>query len=115
MFGSAAVAAAVLSSCGSGATTTCLSTEVGEVCAVSQDGAVTFSGRGLEPGSQVLISAAEVDGSASMYEVDRDGELVARNGDVGFVSFIADTDFAITVSAVDQNGEAVDGTIVIST
>lgn len=117
LFGSVAVgvAASVVSACGSGATSECLSTEVGEVCAVSEEGAVTFNGNGLEPGSQVSISAAEVDAPNTILEVDQDGELVAKNGEVGFLSFIAGIDFTFTVTAVDENGEAVDGEIVIST
>ena len=110
-----AIVVLVVSWCGSGTATECLSSEVGEVCAVSADGAITFNGRGLEAGSQVLISAAEVEGSSSMYEVDQDGMLMPEDGALGFMSGFADADFNFTISAIDKDGEIIDGKIVIST
>jgi len=110
-----AIIALAVSGCGSSTTTECLSSEVGEVCAVSANGAITFNGRGLEAGSQVSISAAEVEGSSSMYEVDQDGMLMPEDGALGFLSGFADADFNFTISAIDKDGEVIDGKIVIST
>jgi hypothetical protein len=110
-----AIVVLAVSGCGSGTATECLSSEVGEVCAVSADGAITFNGRGLEAGSQVLISTAEVEGSSSMYEVDQDGMLMPERGALGFMSGFADADFNFTVSAIDKDGVVIDGKIVIST
>jgi hypothetical protein len=89
--------------------------KVGEVCVVSADGAITFNGRGLEGGTHVLISAAEVEGSSSMYEVDQNGMLMPQDGALGFISGFADADFNFTISAIDKDGEVIDGKIVIST
>jgi hypothetical protein len=110
-----AIVVLAVSGCGSGTATECLSSEVGEVCAVSTDGAITFNGRGLEARSNVLISAAEVEGPSSMYEVDQDGILMPEDGALGFMSGFADADFNFTISAIDKAGEVIDGKIVIST
>ncbi len=106
-----AVAAIAVSGCGNGATTECVKSESGEVCAVSEDGAITFNGSGLEAGSQVSI---EVEASTSMYDVGQDGKLVANDGDLGFLTLSADTEITFSVAAVDEDGEVIDGEIVIS-
>ena len=62
-----------------------------------------------------MISAAEIEGSSSVYEVDQDGILVPEDGALGFMSGPADADFNFTISAIDNDGEAIDGKIVIST
>ena len=110
-----AIVVLAVSGCGSSTATECLTSEVGEVCAVSADGGITFNGRGLEAGSQVMISAAESEGSGSMYEVDQDGMLMPEDGALGFMSGFADADFNFTISAIDKDGEVIDGKIVIST
>jgi len=106
-----AVVAIAVSGCGNGATTECVKSESGEVCAVSEDEAITFNGRGLEPGSQVAI---EVEASTSMYDVGQDGKLVTNDGALGFLTLSAGTEFTFSVAAVDEAGEMIDGEIVIS-
>lgn len=104
-----------VSGCGSGSTTECLSSGAGEVCAVSDDGSITFTGSGLEAGSQVSVSTAEIEDSVSTFEVDSEGMLTMQNGAIGFVSVFADAEFNFTVSALDEDGEAIEGEIVIVT
>jgi hypothetical protein len=50
-----------------------------------------------------------------MYEVDQDGMLMPEDGALGFMSGFADADFNFTISAIDKDGEVIDGKIVIST
>ena len=106
-----AAAAIAVSGCGNGATTECVKSESGEVCAVSEDEAITFNGSGLEAGSQVSI---ELDASTSMFDVGQDGKLVTPDGSLGFLTLSAGTEFTFNVAAVDEDGDVIDGEIVIS-
>lgn len=109
------VIAAVLGlvSCGSDGDTVCVSTEVGEVCADNSDGGFTFAGSGLAADSQVVIDNVEF--GPATYSVDADGEMVTGPaGAVGLLSFVAGKEFTFTVSALDADGEPLDGDIVIS-
>jgi hypothetical protein len=101
----AAVAAA---GCSSDDDAVCVSNEVGEVCAES-DGSITFSGSGLLPSSDVSIDNPEVGPAA--YVVDADGKIGSEG--LGYLSLFADTEFTFTVSAVDADGEPLQGVIVI--
>ena len=94
--------------CGSDDDAVCVSNEVGEVCAES-DGSITFAGRGLEPGSDVTIGNPRVGPIERV--ADANGEFGPGGG--GVLSFIADTEFTFTVSAVDADGEPLQGVIVI--
>jgi hypothetical protein len=40
--------------------------------------------------------------------------LVAEDAEVGFASVFADADFNFTVSSMDEDGEVIDGEIVIA-
>jgi hypothetical protein len=106
-----AVAGIAVSGCGNGATTECVKSKSGEVCAVSEDEAITFNGSGLEAGSQVSI---EVEASTSMFDVGQDGKLVPNDGSLGFLTLSAGTEFTFSVAAVDEDGDVIDGEIVIS-
>ena len=97
-------------SCGSD-DAVCVSTDVGEVCADSSDGRIEFSGRGLDPESDVTIDSAQL--GPSIYDVAADGTLDA-GGSIGVLSFFADTEYTFTVSAVDADGEPLSGEIVIT-
>ena len=94
--------------CGSDGDAACVSTEVGEVCANS-DGSITFRGSGLQPDSDVSID--NPDFGPTVYGVDADGEFGSEGR--GVLSLVTDTEFAFTVSAVDADGEPLEGVIVI--
>jgi hypothetical protein len=101
--------ASITVSCGSDAV--CVSTDVGEVCADSSDGRIEFSGRGLDPESDVVIDSARL--GQSVYSVGADGTLDA-GGSIGVLSLFTDTEFTFTVAAVDADGEPLSGEIVIA-
>ena len=82
------MATLVFSGCGSDSESVCVSNDVGEVCAESDSG-VTFSGDGLEPGSEVRIVGPE-DDLAFTTEVGPDGSFEPEPGNVGFVGGAAD-------------------------
>jgi hypothetical protein len=108
----AIVVASITVSCGSDDGTVCVSTDVGEVCADGSDGRIEFSGRGLDPESDVVIDSARL--GQGVYAVGADGTLDS-GGSTGVLSFFTDTEFTFTVWAVDADGEPLSGEIVITT
>jgi hypothetical protein len=102
------VAVVTVAGCGADDDAVCVSSEVGEVCAQS-DGSISFAGRGLEPGSEVTIDHPDVGPIERV--ADANGEFDPGGG--GVLSFVADTEFTFTVSAVDADGEPLQGVIVI--
>ena len=98
---------AVVAGCGSD-DAVCVSSEVGEVCA-DTDGSITFSGRGLQPGSEITIDHPEVGPIERV--ADADGGFGPGSG--GVLSFVADTEFTFTVSAIDADGDPLEGVIVV--
>ena len=111
LLGSAVVL--VTAGCGSDSSAVCTSNGVGEVCAESSDGQVDFTGRGLEPGSEVEIEGP--DDAAFVLAVGPDGSLTPVPGATGFLYAFADADLVVIVSAVDSAGTPFDGEIVVST
>jgi hypothetical protein len=107
----AVTVASITVSCGSDDDAVCVSTDVGEVCADSSDGGIEFSGRGLDPRSDVVIDSAPL--GQSVYGVGTDGTFGA-GGSIGVLSLFADTEFTFTVWAVDADGEPLSGEIVIT-
>lgn len=101
--------ASITVSCGSDAV--CVSTDVGEVCAESSDGRIEFSGRGLDPESDVVIDSARL--GPSVHGVGADGTLDA-GGSIGVLSLFAGTEYNFTVWAVDADGDPLSGEIVIT-
>ena len=55
-----AVTLVIESGCSSGSDAVCVSSDAGEVCADGSDGSITFSGTGLEPGSEVRMENDQV-------------------------------------------------------
>ncbi|HSM67693.1 MAG TPA: hypothetical protein VK860_15415 [Ilumatobacteraceae bacterium] len=109
LLGVAAVVVVVTASgCGADDDAVCVSSEVGAVCAES-NGSISFAGRGLEPGSAVTIDHPDVGPIERV--ADANGEFGPGGG--GVLSFVADTEFTFTVSAVDADGEPLQGVIVI--
>jgi hypothetical protein len=105
------VLAALAAGCGSDDDSGCVFTDVGEVCA-DTDVSITFSGRGLQPESDVSIDNPEV--GPMVFAVGADGQFGSGDrGEVGVLSFVADTEFAFTVKAVDADGEELEGVIVV--
>ena len=107
-----AVVAAVVTvtGCASDDSAVCLSNDVGKVCADGGNGSIVFNGRGLIPGSDVLIANPDV-GEAT-YRVSEDGMF--EPGGRGILSFIAGTPFIFTVTAIDGDGQSLDGEITIA-
>ena len=111
LVGAAAILLAV--GCGSDRSAVCVSNDVGEVCADSPDGQITFSGRGLEPGSEIQLEGP--DGAPFVLPVDSDGTFDPGSGTLGYLYLFADTELTFTVSAIDSNGDVLDGDIIVST
>lgn len=103
------VASTAASSCGTDGTTTCVANDVGEVCANNRSGAITFTGQGLEPNSDVRLDSSAVE--PIVYEVRADGTFEPGGG--GVLSTFANTEFTFTVAAVDADGNPLEGDIVI--
>ena len=108
---SGSIAMLALSGCGSDSEAACVSNDVGEVCAES-DGGVTFSGDGLEPGSEVQVVGPE--DQAFTIEVGPDGSFEPEPGNVGVIGGAADAQLTFTVSALDGNGDVLAGDITVS-
>jgi hypothetical protein len=87
----------------------CVLSDVGEVCAEGGDGRVEFSGRDLEPGSEVRFDNDELGPIA--FSVEADGAL----GSVGVLALVAGTEFTFTVTAIDDQGNPIVGDITVST
>lgn len=107
-----AAALVVASGCGSGGDAVCLSSDSGEVCAEGGDGQITFSGSGLEPGSEVRMENDQVGPVVLVAEAD--GSL-DPNGTTGVMALFAGTEFTFAVTAVDDQGDTIAGDITVST
>lgn len=105
-----ASAAFTIGGCGSDDSTVCVANDVGRVCADGDKGSIVFSGSGLTPGSDVLIANPEVGDSS--YRVSEDGTF--EPGGRGVLSFIAGKPFTFQVTAVDGDGQRLDGSIAIA-
>ena len=102
----------VVTGCGSDSEAICVSNDVGEVCADSPNGGITFSGEGLEPGSEVQMIGPEDE--TFVIEVGSDGSFEPASGNVGYLFVVADTEFTFNVAAIDTNGDALEGDIIVS-
>ena len=102
----------VVTGCGSDSEAVCVSNDVGEVCADSQNGGITFSGGGLTPGSEVQMIGPEDE--AFVIDVGPDGSFESGSGNVGYLSVVPDIEFTFNVAAIDTNGDAFEGDITIS-
>ena len=111
-FGGLALALVTATSCGSGSDAVCLRSDAGEVCAEGGEGRIEFSGRGLEPGSEVQFENDLTD--PFTFTVEADGSL-DPGGTVGVMSLFAGTEFTFTVTATDDQGELIVGDITVST
>jgi hypothetical protein len=107
------VVAATVTGCSSDESAVCVSNGVGDVCADESNGAITFSARGLAPGSEVQVLGPEE--QAFVLQIDGDGTYAPPAGTVGFLSAFANTELMFSVSATDSDGELLEGDIVIST
>jgi hypothetical protein len=106
----AAAGVVLVSSCGSGDSAECLTSDVGEVCADNANGSIEFSGSGLQPDSAVLIQHPEL--GLSVYEVDDDGTFEPNGG--GVVSLVVEAPFTFTITATGADGQLIEGDIDIS-
>ncbi len=104
----------VLSGCGAGSSAVCVTNDVGRVCADVSNGVIEFSGRGLEPGSDVRFVShdANTDPRPIVMRVGTDGSFEPDGR--GVISMFADTEFTFAVSAIDAKGESIEGDIVIT-
>ncbi len=104
---------AMTSGCGDDATVECVSNGVGEVCARA-DGAITFSAKGLDPGSDVELENDMV--GPITFTADDEGSFATDRaaGDVGVLSLIVGTEFTFDVSATGADGNPLTGKIVIA-
>ena len=107
-----AVTLVIVSGCSSGSDAVCVSSDAGEVCADGSDGSITFSGTGLEPGSEVRMENDQVGPVVLVAEAD--GSL-DPNGTTGVMALFAGTEFMFAVTAVDEQGEPIVGDITVST
>jgi hypothetical protein len=98
--------------CGSDSPAVCVSNDVGEVCATNRNGGITFSGAGLQPGSEV-----QMDGPSGPFTIDigRDGSFAPESGSIGFLSAFANTEATFGVIATDENGDQFEGDMTITT
>jgi hypothetical protein len=103
----------VMVGCGSGNSETCISNDVGQVCANGDDGRVTFSGQGLEPGSEIELVGP--DETPVMLPVGADGTFDTESGALGFLHVFADTELTFVVSATDDRGDRLEGQLTVST
>lgn len=90
----------------------CVSNDVGEVCADTDDGAINFRGDGLLPGSEVLYVSPMLE--PIKFIADADG-LFDPGNRAGAISAFADTVFTFDVTAIDADGNPLTGQIEIST
>lgn len=102
---------AVASGCGSTGSATCVSNGIGEVCATSADGAIEFSGAGLEPGSDVTVDYGESE--PAIFVVGANGTFDPDSQ--GLLAYFAGTEFTFGVSAIDDQGGPIEGDITVST
>ena len=100
----------MVSGCGTSESAECLTNDVGEVCAVSSDGLIEFSGSGLTPDSEVLIDHPEL--TTSSYQVGPDGSFEPGSRGVIVASVGAETAFAFRISAIDAEGQPFDGDLI---
>jgi hypothetical protein len=107
------VVATTVTGCSSDESAVCVSNDVGDVCADESDGAITFSARGLAPGSEVQVLGPEE--QAFILHIDGDGTYAPPAGSVGFLYAFANTELTFIVTATDSHGELLEGDIVIST
>ena len=64
---------------------------------------------GLQPGSQLVVGFPGV--TARSYPVAEDGTL---GGTVGFLTVVAPDSGRVTVAAVDADGEAIAGELIVT-
>jgi hypothetical protein len=55
------------------------------------------------------------DGEPFLLPVDSDGTFDPRSGALGYLYLFADAQLMFTVSAIDRNGDVLDGDIIVST
>jgi hypothetical protein len=106
------VTALALMACTADRSAACVSSEVANVCADTSGGGITFSGSGLVPGSVVQMEGPE--DASFVLQVGEDGSLDSDSGAVGFLYAFPDVELTFAVSAIDINGEPLEGDIVIS-
>jgi hypothetical protein len=106
------VAALALVACGADGSAACVSNEVGNVCAGTSGGGITFSGSGLLPGSGVQMEGP--DDASFVLQVGEDGSLDSDSGAVGFLYAFPDVELTFALSAIDINGNPLEGALVIS-
>lgn len=107
------LAAALIGGCGSASSAVCISNDAGEVCAKNSGDGVTFSGQGLQPGSEVRLVGP--DGEPFLLPVGSDGAFDPESGALGYLSLFTDTELTFAVSAIDSNGDGLEGDIMVTT
>jgi hypothetical protein len=111
VLGSAAML--LMSGCDSDSSADCVSSDVGEVCVEKPDRQITFSGRGLEAGSEIQVIGP--DGEPFVLPVGSDGTFDPGSGALGYLSLFAGTELTFAVSAIDSNGGIIEGELIVST
>ncbi|MEM8620422.1 MAG: hypothetical protein AAGF73_11955 [Actinomycetota bacterium] len=102
--------AGVVVACGDDPPRACVTNEsLGEVCAEGGDGSVVFDGRGLLPGSEVVIGSAAV--GESTYVVGQDGTFSPDGR--GVLSAISGRSLTFQVEAVDEASSPIVAELVI--
>ena len=71
----------LISGCGSDSSAVCVSNDVGEVCVDNPDDQITFSGQGLEAGSEIQVTGP--DGEPFVLRVGSDGAFDPESGALG--------------------------------
>lgn len=107
------VAALLISGCGSDGSAVCISNDVGEVCVDNPDDRITFTGQGLQAGSDIEMIGP--DGEPFLLPIGTDGTFDPGSGALGYLYLFADTELTFTVSAIDSNGDVLEGDIIVST
>lgn len=103
----------LISGCGSDSSAVCVSNDVGEVCVDNPDDQITFSGQGLEAGSEIQVTGP--DGEPFVLPVGSDGTFDPAPGALGYLYLFTGTDLTFAVSAIDSNGDVIEGDIIVST
>jgi hypothetical protein len=91
-----------------------VSNDVGDVCADASEGRITFTGRGLAPGSEIMVTGPAPDDQSVFLEVGVDGTSATPDAS-GVLFAFTGTDVTFRVAATDDLGERFEGEIVLST
>ena len=105
-------AGVMVSGCASDGQAVCYSNDVATVCADESDGRITFSGTGLEPGSEVRVTSDDFD--PTNFSVDADGSFDQDGSGTGYLSGIPGT-LLFSVSGTDTTGGSLSGDITVET